>query len=228
MKKLVFILIVALLLCMGITTYAEESMPDTVFTSAPITEAIVTDGDMPTDNNQTQNFGVWLWNTITSYALEILATLSLIATAIGVGLNKHQLFPKIANFMKNVAEFITGQKDDLTQWKKKSEAELKEYRKVMEMALAESKEQLKQYAHIVTQVLETEKKLTEEVVQGRQVNAVLLQCLNDQEETLNTIVQSSTLAQWKKDVAGQKHAEHVAAITALQKKETTAEDGETT
>lgn len=223
MKKLVCVLIVLMILCMGVTAYAEEAAPDTVITTEAVTSAPIT-AEEDLNEKEPMNLGKWLWDTVTTYALEILATLSLTATAVGVLLNKKQLFPKIANFMKVVGEFLSGQKDELSVWKEKSETVLKEYREATEKALEESRKELQRYSDIVTDVLLTVQRLTEEVVQNGKVNEVVLQCLNDQEETLNTIVQSSTMAQWKKDIEGQRHAAHTAAIADMLSSKKTTDD----
>lgn len=209
-----------------------------VVTEAPSTEIVEDPPTMPPEEptDGIVPFGKWLWDTITDYALEIIATLSLTATAIGVELNKKQLFPKIASFMSNVGEFLSGQKNTLTDWKKesektmrewkeKSETELKEYRAIIDQALTDSKEKMEQYSGMVLDALNTVNGLADEVGKSGKVNEVLLQCLNDQEETLNTIVQSSTMAQWKKDIEGQRHAAHLAAMSDFKKAEETTESG---
>lgn len=231
MKKIVCVLIVLMILCMGVVAYAEEAVPDTVITTEAVTLAPITAAE-DLNEKEPMNLGKWLWDTVTTYALEILATLSLTATAAGVLLNKKQLFPKIANFMKVVGEFLSGQKDELSVWKEKSETVLKEYREATEKALEESRKELQRYSDIVTDVLLTVKGLAEEVIRNGQTNEIVLQCLNDQEDTLNTIVQSSTMAQWKKDIEGQRHAAHTAAIadmlSAKDDTEDTTEGGEST
>ena len=231
MKKIVCVLIVLMILCMGVVAYAEEAVPDTVITTEAVTLAPITAAE-DLNEKEPMNLGKWLWDTVTTYALEILATLSLTATAVGVLLNKKQLFPKIANFMKVVGEFLSGQKDELSMWKEKSETVLKEYREATEKALEESRKELQRYSEIVTDVLLTVKGLAEEVIRNGKTNEIVLQCLNDQEDTLNTIVQSSTMAQWKKDIEGQRHAAHTAAIadmlSAKDDTEDTTEGGEST
>lgn len=223
MKKLVCVLIVLMILCMGVTAYAEEAAPDTVITTEAVTSAPIT-AEEDLNEKEPMNLGKWLWDTITTYALEILATLSLTATAAGVLLNKKQLFPKIANFMKVVGEFLSGQKDEISVWKEKSETVLKEYREETKKALEESRKELQRYSEIVTDVLMTVKGLAEEVIRNGQTNEIVLRCLYDQEETLNTVIQSSTMAQWKKDIEGQRHAAHAAAIADMLSAKDDTED----
>ncbi len=228
MKKLVFILIIALLLCMGVTAYAEESAPDTVFTSAAITTDYITeqestdegvmDSELPTDiatEEDSQNLGEWLLGVCQKYATEIIAGITLIAATVSSVIIKKFLKPTIDAWIEKVTKFLSDSEENREQDKKENDALLKKYREEDEKERADLKEKLKQNADSVAQLHETVKGLFEKVVQGGQVNAVLLQCLNDQEETLNTIVQSSTMAQWKKDIAGQRHAAHTAAIADM-------------
>lgn len=214
MKKLVCILIVLMILCMGVSAYAEEAAPDTAITTEAVTTAPITEADAANEDSNT-NPGVWLWNLAMRYRVEIISGITLALSTLVAIIFKKKIKPTLEEWCKNATEFILGAEKNRTEGDKQNQEVIKEYREEMDRMRREHQEENAQNAKIVTDVLLTVKALTEEVIQNGKVNEVVLQCLNDQEDTLNTIVQSSTMAQWKKDIEGQRHAAHTAAIADM-------------
>lgn len=207
MKKILCILIGIMILCMGVTAYAEETAPDTAIT----TEA-VSDNTTPGEA-VTVNLGEWTWSMVGRYRVEIITAIGTILTTMAYIIWNKKVKPTVANLAEKTESFISGAEEDRKVSQKTNEAQIQEWREETAKMRKEQQEELKEYKDTCLEFYALVQSFADKVEENSRVNEVVLECLNDQEETLNTIVQSSTMAQWKKDIDGQRHAAHVAAIS---------------
>lgn len=205
MKKFAILLAVIIVLTFNFSTAALES---------PITESLTTTETI--EETTSESFGDWLWRVVSENVLTIFSAISVGISAILLFLTKRNLFPWVRAALSKALEFVTGAKEDFSKWQETTEKELKEYKEQVQAQLTTQNEALKKYASDLENALQNVTKLAGVIEKD---DKLLIMCLKDQEEALNTIIQSSTLAQWKKDEAGAKHAAHVAAFADLQSTE---------
>ncbi len=226
MKKLVILIAIILLVTMSFTVYAEETdtsdistidITEEVVATDAITEEIsipVTEAPVPDVNEEAQpeSLGKWLWDTAIDNGMTIFSGLALAASAVLLWLHKKKLFPFIKTAITAIVKAVQNNEISLDDWKKKLSERLeeivKEYEEektALERELVDTRKDLKEALDKVDKI----------VLLVNKEAVLLLESVNAQEDTLNTIVQSSNMAQWKKDEVGAKHAAHVAAVSDM-------------
>lgn len=226
MKKLVILIVILSITCLGISSYAAETeatITTDYISSATVTEEITVTEEVPittavTDTSAVSTadnlpLGEWLWQTAKKFALEIIAIVILILSTILAWTTKYNLFPFVRSVLEKIIGYLQGSEKSFDNWKKQADKEIKEYREATDAKLAQQQKELAEYREQIAEALKRVSTIADVVAKE---GKLIITCLNDQEDTLNTIVQSSSLAQWKKDEAGAKHAAHVAALADLR------------
>lgn len=230
MRKLVILMIVMAIVTVGGTVYAAESTSAPTVTTVPYTTVgITTVATMITEDPQApveQTWAEWLIETVVDNLFLIVSSLALVASSIVAWLNKHKMFPALAEFFKKALALLLGQKDELTKWSDEVKKALEDGEKRMANATEEQKVAMKEYTAMLDTALQKINGLAEALAEDAKARDIVIQSLNDQEDVLHTIVQSSDMAKFKKTDAEEKHLAHIAAIKDLRAGKKPEEGGE--
>lgn len=230
MRNLVILMIVMAIVTAGGTVYAAESTSAPNVTTVPYTTVVTVATMIPEEPEAPveQTWAEWLIDTVVDNLFLIVSSLALVASSIVAWLNKHKLFPALAEFFKKALALLLGQKDELTKWSDEVKKALEDGEKRMANATEEQKVAMKEYTAMLDTALHKIDGLSEALAADAKAREIVIQSLNDQEDVLHTIVQSSDMAKFKKTDAEEKHLAHLAAIKDLREGKKPEEGGEDT
>ena len=204
-----------------------ESAPETA-PSTPDTAGVGASDAEPGETDA-ETWSAWLLTKLKEHATKILAAISTLICALVFAAQKTKLFPTIFSFISNTKTSVADIRADVEGWKNdnservdkiKSEVqEIKEnallVKDTVEKALSEVQETMKQV-----------ERLQEQQGVAQLDREVLKKILSDQIEMFNTIIQASTLAQWRKDEIGQKFEDNKRLVATMTEPIVATEDGE--
>ncbi len=223
MKKLIVVLSFFLAVCLGFSAFAEELPNEPVLTGKlPADESLPENTSLPLSSEETspkpspdgteptegspQTVSEWLLEKIYRFRNEILDAVIMALWGIVMFLVKKRLLPAQRSFIDSTTSNLNRFADDLS-------GSQEEIRKSVE-----------EIGNTVLQTADTTKKTIERVesLQAQQAitgqdREVLIRVLTAQEEMLNTIIQASTLAQWRKDQIGKQHEDNLTEIREMKK-----------
>jgi hypothetical protein len=238
MKKLItFILTVSMILAFGLFAFAEtteeawpdvpeeEIVEDDAVEDLPIVDETVTEDSPEIDEglfkkwmtewqekyekdqagkDTPDTFAEWILAQVLKYGPEILAGLAALIALINATYSRTKIKKPFDNFTKK-----TG--DNLNKFTKDISEAVEKYGNES----AEALEVVHAYARAMNTLEEEVKTLREKQIALENERKALVSAMKLQSGMLNTVIQSSSIAQWKKDQIGQLHTEATARIDEL-------------
>ena len=209
---------------------AETAAPETsapTETSAPETTGAgvlenETDGRNPP-------FGDWVLGMIKKYATEIFtAVLALIGSLAYIS-QKTNLIPALNLFTNSTNESVSSIKSAVGEFKDtimKTVAEVKDDVHIISNNADNIRETVTDTVKMCKETIMRVDELQSEQRKAQGDREVLKKILTDQVEMLNTIIQASTLEQWRKKEIGEKFVDNKKMIAAMIEKQAVTEEGE--
>lgn len=154
------------------------------------------------DNPDT--FAEWLLGQVLAYGTEILAALAALFALSNAVYAKVKIKKPMDNFTAQTSGNLNKFAKDITE-------AVDQYGKES----AEALEVVHAYARAMNTLEEEVKTLREKQIALEDERKALISAMKLQSGMLNTVIQSSTIAQWKKDQIGQLHTEATARIDEL-------------
>ena len=229
-----------------LTSHAIETTALPEETSLPVTETIVPEtetiapdtmeGGLAEDVGGTENpsFGEWVQSILSKHSTKIIAAISAIICGVVAIAQKYKLFPAINAFISTITKAIFGDENSDSP---SIMSYIKDIRSDVEVLCSRHKETHETAAAALALCEELKKEV--DLIKRERDNAqrdrdIVKKLMQDQIEMFNTIVQSSSMAQWRKDEIGLICKNNARTVEEMEEKknvsvteqDTAAEDGE--
>lgn len=228
------------------TTLPEETSTQAIETTAPapgttapapgttVPDTVEAGPAEDDDSAGNPSFGEWIQSVLSKHSTKIIAAISAIICGFGVVAQKYKLFPMINTFISNITKAIFGDENS-------DSPSIMSYIKSINNEVKVLCSRYKETQETAAAALDLSKRTKEEVelVKRERDNAqrdrdIVKKLMLDQIEMFNTIVQSSSMAQWKKDEIDRICKNNVRIVEEMEEKKytsvteqgTVAEDGE--
>ena len=252
MKKIIAVIsIIAIICCLcSAVNAAEEGEDIDISTSSVVTSVVTVAGSVEsatetvpvtpgttdiislekeTGKTDAEPWGAWIVRSLKEHATKILAAISALICALAFIAQKTKLFPMILSFISNTKTSVADMRSEVKIWKDDNSKRIDnikdEVHAVKENALIVKgavEKALNEMKETVTMV----KNLQEQQGTAQSDRDVLKKILSDQTEMFNTIIQASTLAQWRKDEIGQTFENNKKLLATMTERIIATEEGE--
>lgn len=203
----------------------QEDTPDTAVTETPaqsadtaLEGAQVTDEPSGDDNSNTgetgggfATFGEWIVDRIYYYRNEIITVIVGIFSLITLFLQKVRILPRQDAFIEQTGKNLNGFAKSVENYQNSISASVVQIGEKVDENSEATLAAVRNTEEVMQTVVELQRRQDQVSAERNAVKSVLKM----QEEMLNTIIQASTLAQWKKDQIGKWHSDNMAIIESL-------------
>ena len=205
-----------------------ESATNTEPVTPNMSDAILLETEMGDDANE-EPLGEWILRKIKDNATRIIAAVGALVCTMAYIAQKTKLFPAVFSFISTTKTNVNNMRSEVEGWKEDNltkiesiKGEVQEIKNNALLVKCNVEEALATANGMMKQV----KKLQEQQGVAQFDREVLKMILSDQVEMFNTIIQASTLAQWRKDEIGQTYENSKKLIATMTKPSDACEDGE--
>lgn len=190
------------------------STPDTADVGAPDDETESTAQSLVTYMGE---FVKWAWRTLLKWWDKIVATLAAMILAIIHRAQKKEIVPNLEIASSGVSNSITTYDIHKKAWEKKIEEIINQANSFVENATKKIALAFETIKAVFVKIEELEEQHFKSELERDVVYAIML----NQNATLHTIIQSSTLIQWKKEEIGKIYADNMKLLATMKEHQLT-------
>ena len=224
MKRiLITAVLVLLILTVSLPLYAEDSSGAITEASAAVTTApatvsdTVTSAGIPTDTHgaEERSFADELLDKMIESLPEILSGLSVIMTAVLCLVARKALLPALSDGLTKVAAISKAGADKCAELSDAAQKRLDEIAK----QCSDAKKAADETAALARDTAIATEKISESDMSARRERNVIREVMLSQAEIFESLVQCSSLPQWKKDMIEKRFTEQKERIASLTEKD---------
>lgn len=202
MKKLVVLLaVIALVSCLGSFVFAAETEAPT--TVEEITTKAITNAE-EANTDTTESAAEWFVNGIVDNLDKILAGVAGVISMIVLIIQKVSILPKQDAFVTNTSKTFSAFVTDINT-----------FRGAMTNNADNMKTSVSNALDTINSVIENVEEMKREQLAAAEDKKHFKEALVNVADMLNTIIQASTLSQWKKDEVGEMHKAAISSANAI-------------